>query len=115
MTKCKTVRIKFVAPGLPQEELSALQTTGAAHIEVHRTDGFLELNFTASGGQLVKSILYRIADVRELVCESIVWEVKASTHAPQGPDTVGTATIKVSGIICEATGCYQRSPCGIHK
>lgn len=109
MIKCKTVRIKFVEKGLPQEEVAVQQVTGAEHIEVSQQDGFLRLECKAKQGGIVKQLNYRMQDVREYVITDTVWEQPVKSAQLELPFVSMT-----SNQSCSAFGCPNGRLCQTH-
>lgn len=108
MIKCKTVRIKFIDKGVPQEEVSVQQVTGAQYIEpeFNGFTGFFDLFFKASNGQVVKQISYRSVDIKEYAITETIWE-------PQQPTLITPILTGNQG--CSALGCNGGPLCTKHS
>lgn len=77
--RCQSVLIKFMDRNVPQQEVRALQLTGARYITMSfeaEGDKFLCLVFNSLDDRPIKVIMYNLSDIKEFVCEgSISYEV----------------------------------------
>lgn len=72
--KCQTVLIKFMERGSPQQEVTTTHVTGGKHITVDYDQHFLKLTHMNAKDLPLKTISYNLNDVKEFVCEGVLWE-----------------------------------------
>lgn len=73
MIKCMKVLIKFMDKNVPAQEIRSLAITGADHLQVNEGFSFITLDCCTKDGHLVEQINFKKSEVKEYVCQSIVW------------------------------------------
>lgn len=87
---------------VPAQEIRSLAITGADHIGVEEYKSFINLYCYAKNGNLVEQINFKTSEVKEYVCQSIVWEPN-----PASPNFIHAGELKTTCTVFNCQACTR--------